>query len=543
MFSVVNSPTLGLLIGRGFIQPSKIDISPWKGIIRIGNQTQALVTSSAGHPAIKLQPEDWKTMQSAGQEIGSKPKVTTKPKPTSTSRRPSASPTVNTCSTGTLLDTINGLISVNKKDVVSKKEINVPKRLQARRLPKSRPMSAITSALARCSGASNPGANAAQVQSYAAYAGQYDGRDLLPTTCLAEQSTGCVSCGNFVHESCHHLGFCPECVFATSVDLQMTGPIFEANIVEWCCNPDSALSIAWRRKGGAAVRLGLPGYDLSKPSVVSKMEGCIRQVLRRGKSVRIHAAFPCTPWTSLQRLLLYLNPNHKTKLTAQRKISVGMVKLFLDATARLRREFGSLLAVSFEWPRYCEGWDPGKKAVATRLKKELPRVLDFDGCAFGLVSHKGDPMKKPWRIVTDHLRDRQLHGQVQRRQSPTCGVSGTRREAQRELHHQAGEHVGQAAEATQPRATSRGLPDLRSTKDAASASGRPGAAHDSRGGADTEVRRHAAPRQHGAPVQRVAGPGDSGHRRLSTCCRGRLENLLRSVRCTSTPTASSTRTG
>ena len=58
-FSAVNSPALGLLIGRDFIQPSKIDISLWKGIIRIGNQTQALVTSSAGHPAIKLHPEDW----------------------------------------------------------------------------------------------------------------------------------------------------------------------------------------------------------------------------------------------------------------------------------------------------------------------------------------------------------------------------------------------------------------------------------------------------------------------------------------------------
>ena len=132
------------------------------------------------------------------------------------------------------------------------------------------------------------------------------------------------------------------------------------------------------------------------------MEGRIRQLLRQGKSVRIHAAFPCTPWTSLQRLLVHLNPNNKTKLIAQRMLSVKMVKLFLDTTARLRREFGSLLAVSFEWPRYCDGWDPGKSAVATRLKKELPRVIDFDGCAFGLVSRRGDPMEKPWRIIADH---------------------------------------------------------------------------------------------------------------------------------------------
>ena len=89
-------------------------------------------------------------------------------------------------------------------------------------------------------------------------------------------------------------------------------------------------------------------------------------------------------------------------LIAQRMLSVKMVKLFFDATARLRHEFGSLLAVSFEWPRYCEGWGPGKSAVATRRQKELPRVIDFDGCAFGLVSRKGGPMKKPWGIVTEH---------------------------------------------------------------------------------------------------------------------------------------------
>eukprot|EP00959_Pyramimonas_sp_CCMP1952_P232386 4856215-Pyramimonas_sp.AAC.1 len=52
VFSVVDSPTLGLLIGRGFMQLSKIDISLWKGQIRIGNSTQKLMTSAAGHPAI-----------------------------------------------------------------------------------------------------------------------------------------------------------------------------------------------------------------------------------------------------------------------------------------------------------------------------------------------------------------------------------------------------------------------------------------------------------------------------------------------------------
>ena len=146
-----------------------------------------------------------------------------------------------------MLDTINSLLSIEKE------EIDVRKRLQARRLPKSRLMSAITSALVCCSGASNPGATAAHVLS-STFAGRKAGQDcstsaaeideniiadnfpyhstLLPITCLATSTTGCVSCGDLVHESCQHLGFCPDCVLGTSVDLQIAKPAVEANIVE-----------------------------------------------------------------------------------------------------------------------------------------------------------------------------------------------------------------------------------------------------------------------------------------------------------------------
>eukprot|EP00959_Pyramimonas_sp_CCMP1952_P164157 3432075-Pyramimonas_sp.AAC.1 len=86
----------------------------------------------------------------------------------------------------------------------------------------------------------------------------------------------------------------------------------------------------------------------------------------------MHAAFSFAPWTSLQRLLVHSNPNHRAELVAQSMLSVKIIKLLLDATARLRREFGSLLAACFEWPRCCDGWGPGRSAVATRQKRELP---------------------------------------------------------------------------------------------------------------------------------------------------------------------------
>ena len=56
VFSVVDSPTPALLIGRDFIQPPKIDISLWKGIIRIGNQTQAPSQAAPGIQASSCSP-------------------------------------------------------------------------------------------------------------------------------------------------------------------------------------------------------------------------------------------------------------------------------------------------------------------------------------------------------------------------------------------------------------------------------------------------------------------------------------------------------
>ena len=65
VYSVVYSPTLSLLIGRDFLEPAKVDICIHSNLIKIGRDTQKLVKSQAGHPAIMLQPESWKTSKDA----------------------------------------------------------------------------------------------------------------------------------------------------------------------------------------------------------------------------------------------------------------------------------------------------------------------------------------------------------------------------------------------------------------------------------------------------------------------------------------------
>ncbi len=54
--------------------------------------------------------------------------------------------------------------------------------------------------------------------------------------------------------------------------------------------------------------------------------------------------------------------------------------------------------VSFEWPRFCTGWKI--EALDKFINKFKLQTVDFDGCSLGLRSTKGNPIKKPWRIVT-----------------------------------------------------------------------------------------------------------------------------------------------
>eukprot|EP00972_Heterocapsa_arctica_P083368 12285099-Heterocapsa_arctica.AAC.1 len=54
-------------------------------------------------------------------------------------------------------------------------------------------------------------------------------------------------------------------------------------------------------------------------------------------------------------------------------------------------------SVSFEWPRYCDGWrQPGVIKMVTGLKLTF---VDIDGCSVGVKSKEGVPIYKPWRFA------------------------------------------------------------------------------------------------------------------------------------------------
>ena len=57
--------------------------------------------------------------------------------------------------------------------------------------------------------------------------------------------------------------------------------------------------------------------------------------------------------------------------------------------------------ISFEWPRYCSGWNlPELKAIISRYKLV---VADVDGCQVGVVAKSSNtPILRPWRFVSNN---------------------------------------------------------------------------------------------------------------------------------------------
>eukprot|EP00971_Amphidinium_carterae_P242165 4808428-Amphidinium_carterae.5 len=54
-----------------------------------------------------------------------------------------------------------------------------------------------------------------------------------------------------------------------------------------------------------------------------------------------------------------------------------------------------------EWPTSCTHWQ--KNRVKPFLKYHHLKKVDFHGCAVGLKSRSGLPIKKPWTLATNCL--------------------------------------------------------------------------------------------------------------------------------------------
>ena len=64
--------------------------------------------------------------------------------------------------------------------------------------------------------------------------------------------------------------------------------------------------------------------------------------------------------------------------------------------ANLVMKFGGTW--SFEWPAHCHGWK--MPDLQDWFEESTSYHARFDGCRYGLRDKHGNPIKKPWAIMT-----------------------------------------------------------------------------------------------------------------------------------------------
>ena len=134
----------------------------------------------------------------------------------------------------------------------------------------------------------------------------------------------------------------------------------------------------------------------------------IRSIGNKGSiPVLLWASIPCTGGTAWS----HINMNHDTakeKVKRHRSIYKRIWSAFVDLVNSM--EFAKPL-IAIEWPRSCTYWDD--KAVDKFVIRNNMTSVKFDGCAVGVKTTDGIPMKTPWTVKTNmHCLHNYLDGRV-----------------------------------------------------------------------------------------------------------------------------------
>ena len=167
-----------------------------------------------------------------------------------------------------------------------------------------------------------------------------------------------------------------------------------APLVEAWCDKESPLGTVGDVMGRKVFRFTAED-DLSSPATIQRA----LQTTRSNPGSHLHGSLPCTPWTSWQRLNLHRGgPATKARVARIREQSLEWVKTFTRLGKATLAGGGS---VSFEWPRYCDGW---RQEVVRSMISQLKLIpVSIDGCAAGVADEDGTPIFKPWRIMVSDV--------------------------------------------------------------------------------------------------------------------------------------------
>ena len=164
---------------------------------------------------------------------------------------------------------------------------------------------------------------------------------------------------------------------------------------EFACSPESMMGYVNGLYDIPHVRLCKEMYDLEDPDTISQV---VSQV-RYGGPANLWGAIPCTTGSPWQRLNLFRGgKKFRKKWRKQVKESKRLFAGFAEtAEVILTDEKGD---VTFEWPTHCEGWNRDDVKAFFEKHRDKFKEVRFDGCAVGVKDRKGNPIRKPWKLMT-----------------------------------------------------------------------------------------------------------------------------------------------
>ena len=178
-------------------------------------------------------------------------------------------------------------------------------------------------------------------------------------------------------------------------------PNAKSTLFEFACSLNSQLGLTSGQCNINHVGLCREHFHLGDENQCSQLDSQIQESTKTAPPHLWWSSIPCTsgsPWQSLNRKRG--GAAFTRRLTRQLKESRRLFKSF-SRRAELVLKLGG--AVSFEWPRHSTGW---KRPDVVAFFDAHPEFLEanFDGCAVGLRSKAGNPIKKPWRVRTTSQR-------------------------------------------------------------------------------------------------------------------------------------------
>ena len=163
-------------------------------------------------------------------------------------------------------------------------------------------------------------------------------------------------------------------------------------LLEFCCDQNSMMGKIGDEIGINIVRLHEGFADLRDHNAIEQL----KEFVRLHPGVSIWGSLPCTPWSMWQFMAVkrhgtpYLHKLHK-----RREESLALVANFIDLAREVRKHGGH---VSFEWPKNATGWM--RSELISMIAEFDMYEATFDGCRFNLTDPNGEPIKKPWRVVS-----------------------------------------------------------------------------------------------------------------------------------------------